>query len=78
VRQHVGKELLLGAYDVIGNIGRLWRRETTSDTIACDTRATNTHQVVMIRESWIEAMVTKVELLGSRILKEVVLTSYAR
>jgi len=77
VRQHVGKQLLLGAYDVIETIGRLLRRETTGNTIARDTRTTNTHQVVMIRKSWIEAVMTKVKLLASRIL-EVVLTSHAR
>jgi len=81
VRQHVGKQMLLvmvGTYtDMVGTVGCLLGRETASDTVTSDARPTDTHQVVVIRASWVEAVMTEVELLVSRVL-QVVLTRYAR
>ena len=60
---------------MVGTVGRLLR-ETASNTVTSNPRPADTHQLVMIRESWIEAMVSKVELLSRRILQEAVLARY--
>lgn len=61
---------------MVVTVGRLLG-ETTSNTVTCNPRPANTHQLVMIREPWIEAMMSKVELLAGRILQEAVLARYS-
>jgi hypothetical protein len=72
VRQHVVQLLLLMLGTTVGTAGCLLRK-TATETVTSDARPSNTHQMVMIREPRVEAVMTEVKLLVGSVLQEVVL-----